>query len=128
MSREERGHFFLTAREIFDLRLNNTDIVTLRACSSGRSLVTAGDELIGLSRAFLYAGTPSLIVTLWNVYIQSSYKLLKEFYRLWLDKSNPMPKWKALQLAQIALLKDPDTEKFHHPYHWAPIILIGDWL
>lgn len=128
MSYQERTNFFLTAREIFDLRLDNTDLVALRACSSGRSMVTPGDELIGLSRAFLYAGTPSLIVTLWNVYIQSSYKLLKEFYRLWLDQSNPLPKWKALQLAQIALLKDIDTERFHHPYHWAPIILIGDWL
>jgi CHAT domain-containing protein len=127
-SPQERAKFFLTAREIFNVQLN-ADLVTLRACSSGRAEVLAGDELMGLSRAFLYAGTPSLIVTLWDVSISSSYILLKEFYRLWLDESHPLPKWKALQQAQLSLLKNKDiNEEYGHPYHWAPLILIGDWI
>jgi CHAT domain-containing protein len=124
---QERKRFFLTAQEIFDLQLN-ADLVTLRACSAGRSEALAGDELMGLSRAFLYSGTPSIIVPLWDVNIHSSYILLKEFYRLWLDKSHPLPKWKALQEAQLSLLRDPDVREYRHPYHWAPLILIGDWI
>ena len=125
-SYENRLKYFLTAREIFNIQLN-VNLVTLRACSSGRSLIKSGDELIGLSRALLYAGTPSLIVSLWNVNIDSSKMLLSEFYKLWLDNKNPLPKWKALQQAQISFISRKE-EKYFHPYHWAPFILIGDWL
>jgi hypothetical protein len=57
---EARLRYFITAGEIFNIQLN-ADLVTLRACSSGRSNIVSGDELIGLTRAFLYAGTPSLL-------------------------------------------------------------------
>jgi CHAT domain-containing protein len=115
----------LTAQELFGLNLN-ADLVTLRACSSGRTHVQAGDELVGLSRAFLYGGTPSLLVSLWNVNTKSSYSLLEAFYQKWLQGAG-MPKWKALQQAQHALLYHED-ERYHHPYHWAPFVLIGDWI
>lgn len=120
----ELSTHFLTAREAFHLNLT-ADLVTLRACSSGRVEVQSGDELLGLTRAFLYAGATSLIVSLWNVHKQSSRFLLDEFYRLWLDKEHPLPKWQALQQAQKTLLRHPE---YRHPYHWAPFILVGDWL
>lgn len=120
----QRAPFFLTAREAFDLPLC-ADLVTLRACSSGRSALRSGDELLGLTRAFLYAGAPSLLVSLWNVNKHSSQLLLGEFYRLWLDPNEPLPKWRALQEAQRKLLSDA---RFAHPYHWAPFILLGDWV
>ena len=69
---ENRLKYFLTAREIFKFKSLNCNLVTLRACSSGRFEVRRGDELIGLTRAFLYAGAPSLLVSLWNVNINSS--------------------------------------------------------
>jgi CHAT domain-containing protein len=119
--------YFLTAREVFNLSLN-ADLITLRACSSGRSKLLSGDEIMGLTRSFLYAGTPSLIVSLWNVNIKSSNILLKEFYNSWINHSNPLPKWKALQLAQISMIKQSERNDYHHPYHWAPLTLIGDWL
>jgi len=62
---------------------------------------------------------------LWNVNKRSSQLLLNDFYRLLLDKQNPLPKWQALQQAQKNLLQNPE---YQHPYHWAPFILVGDWL
>lgn len=119
---EQQARFLLSAREVLTTRLQ-ADLVTLRACSSGRTEVESGDDLLGLTRAFLYAGTPSLIVSLWNVNQRSSRMLLESFYRLWLGKR--LPKWRALQAAQ-AWLRTVDG--FDHPYHWAPFILFGDWL
>jgi CHAT domain-containing protein len=116
--------YLMTAREVFNLQLC-ADLVTLRACSSGRSTVESGDELIGLTRAFLFAGAVSLIVSLWNVNQRSSQRLLNDFYQLWLDPQRPLAKWQALQQAQLNLLHDQD---YGHPYHWAPFILVGDWL
>jgi CHAT domain-containing protein len=114
----------LTAREVFSLRLT-ADLVTLRACSSGRAYIRSGDELMGLVRSFLYAGAPSLLLSLWDVNQESSQLLLEGFYRRWLNPEDPIPKWRALQLAQQCLLRIP---KYQHPYHWAPFVLIGDWV
>jgi CHAT domain-containing protein len=119
----ERESFILSARDVFGMDLK-ADLVMLRACSSGRAQVHSGDELLGLSRAFLYAGTPSLVMTLWNVSQRSSRTLLGEFYRRWLDREAPLPKWAALREAQLGLLRSGDA----HPYHWAPYVLAGDWL
>jgi CHAT domain-containing protein len=122
----QRVPYFLSTREVFALNIS-ADLVTLRACSSGRSSLKSGDELIGLTRAFMYAGASSLLVSLWDVNILSSQLLLETFYRFWLEHNPPMPKWQALQNAQIALLQSPELT-YHHPYHWAPFVLIGDWL
>jgi CHAT domain-containing protein len=124
----DRQRWILSAREIFGLRLQ-AGLVTLRACSSGRSALKTGDELFGLTRAFLYAGAASLIVSLWNVHQKSSQLLLETFYEAWAPavlagSSAPTPKWKAMQQAQIALLRGG----YPHPFHWAPFILLGDWL
>lgn len=126
MSPAERLSHFITAREILGLQLS-AGLVTLRACSSGRAEIRSGDELLGLTRALLYAGAPSLIVSLWNVNKLSSRRLLDEFYRLWLSTEDPLPKWQALQQAQISLLRSPQDD-YSHPYHWAAFTLVGDWL
>ncbi|MBU7029520.1 MAG: CHAT domain-containing protein, partial [Theionarchaea archaeon] len=70
----------LTARDIFNMRLT-TELVTLSACETGYNERSPGDELIGLTRAFLYAGTPSVIVSLWPVYGPPTQELMTEFYR-----------------------------------------------
>ena len=122
MSPTDRAPWLLSAREVLAARLQ-ADLVTLRACSSGRAELGSGDELLGLTRAFLYAGTPSLIATLWNVHKRSSQRLLSDFYELWIGER--LPKWRALQTAQQRLRADPE---YSHPYHWAPFVLVGDWL
>jgi CHAT domain-containing protein len=112
----------LSARDVLALSLD-ADLVALRACSTARADVQAGDELLGLIRAFLFAGAPSLLAALWNVHKVSSRLLLEAFYRNWLSGPG-MPKWRALQQAQRWLR---GREEYAHPYHWAPFVLVGDW-
>jgi CHAT domain-containing protein len=121
-----KSKYLLKAEEIFNLKLNST-LITLRACSSGRSVIERGDELLGLTRALLFAGTSSLIASLWNVNIESSKLLLSKFYELWLNPEKPLPKWKAFQQAHNSFILR-NGEKYCHMYHWAPFILIGDWV
>jgi len=105
-------------------RQMHANLVTLRACSSGRVNVRLGDELMGITRAFLYAGTASLIVSLWDVNKRSSQVLLDTFYERWVGDRH-LVKWQALREAQLAMLR---TNEYAHPYHWAAMQLIGDWL
>ena len=110
----------LTAREIFNMKIN-AELVTLSACQTGINKRKPGDELIGLTRAFLYAGTPSVVVSLWSVDAQSTQELMLEFYKL-LKKGRD--KATALQEAQKKIMQ---KEEYSHPYYWAPFILVGNW-
>jgi CHAT domain-containing protein len=110
----------LTARKIFVLKLN-TELVTLSACETGINEGNPGDELIGLTRAFLYAGTPSVIVSLWSVNAISTQELMIEFYK---NLKNGEDKATALQQAQIKIM---EKEGYSNPYYWAPFVLVGDW-
>jgi CHAT domain-containing protein/tetratricopeptide (TPR) repeat protein len=71
---------WLNVREICDLRLR-AGLVTLSGCETGRNVVTAGDELQGLSRAFLAAGAAALLVSLWTVQDEAALKLMTDFYK-----------------------------------------------
>lgn len=110
----------LEAHEIYKLRLGDTSLITLSACESGLSRVTNGDEIWGFSRAFLTAGAPALIVSLWPVSDESTEKLMVELYRGIRDKS---PRT-ALREAQLAALR---MEAYSHPFFWSPFTLVGDW-
>ena len=90
----------LTAEEIFNLRLH-AELVTLSACESGVNDRRSGDELIGLTRALLYAGTPSVLVSLWSVEDISTGMLMRGFYR---RLHGGTSKVEALQRAQTDLL------------------------
>lgn len=89
----------LTAEEILRLEMH-TDLVTLSACESGVSERRAGDELIGLTRALMYAGTPSVVVSLWRVNSLAAQILMEHFYRAILGGAL---KAVALQQAQLAV-------------------------
>ena len=75
---------------------------------------------MGLTRAFLYAGSPSVLATLWEVNDRSTLQLMDSFYRE-LGKVN---KARALAEAQRHMLKPGG--RYSHPYYWAPFILVGD--
>ena len=119
----------LTAEDILGLVLN-AELVTLSACESGISQRRVGDELIGLTRSFLYAGTPSLVASLWSVNDRSTGTIMEHFYRSLRhsvtvqDSSAPVSKARALQQAQQYV---KDLSDFEHPYYWSPFVLIGDW-
>ena len=116
---EEDG--FLQAKEIFNLNLN-ADLVVLSACQTGLGKLIRGEGMVGLTRAFMYAGTPAVMVSLWSVADVSTATLMEEFYRNLVKKK--LSKTEALRNAQLSML---GNEKFAHPFYWAPFVLIGDW-
>ena len=73
------GDSWLNLFDIFNLQLG-AELTTLSACETGMSAVWEGDELLGLARGFLYAGTPSLVVSLWTVNDRSTSQLMRQFY------------------------------------------------
>jgi CHAT domain-containing protein len=109
----------LQVYEIFNLKLN-ADLVVLSACETGLGKEVKGEGLIGLTRAFLYAGTPSVVVSLWQVQDRSTAELMVRFYR---HLKNGQPsKAEALRQAQLELIRHGT---FAHPYYWAPFVLVG---
>jgi CHAT domain len=122
-----RGDFVLTTRDILRTPMS-AQLMTLRACSTGlQSERNAGDEFDGLSRAILHAGNAATLVSLWNVDQGSSQRFLACFYRNWADPAAPVEKWRALWRAQKEFLNESVDTFLQHPYHWAPLVLIGDW-
>jgi len=107
----------LEVQEIFGLNLH-ASLVVLSACETALGKLTRGDELTGLTRAFIYAGTPSVITTLWKVNDRASYELMQEFYR---NLKTGKDKAESLRQAQLATL-----EKYPHPYFWAAYQLTGE--
>ncbi|MEO0458308.1 MAG: CHAT domain-containing protein, partial [Cyanobacteria bacterium P01_A01_bin.114] len=106
----------LTSAEIIDLNLK-ADLVVLSACDTGRGRVT-GDGVIGLSRAFIGAGVPSVVVSLWQVPDAPTAELMTEFYR---QLPQTPDKAQALRQAMLVML-----EKYPNPRDWAAFTLIGE--
>jgi CHAT domain-containing protein len=92
----------------------------LSACNTGLGKITKGDELIGLTRAFIFAGSPSIMGTFWSVNDESTSIFMKSFY-MQLQK---MDKIAALQSAQRMMI---GSDRFSHPYYWAAFQMIGDY-
>ncbi|MCP4403841.1 MAG: CHAT domain-containing protein [bacterium] len=114
----------LEVHEIFnELELDNCRLVTLSACNTALGKRTAGDEMIGLTRAFIYAGAPSVVASLWAVDDRSTALLMQRFYRNLSEENRA----KALKQAQVSLFHDPEYPIFQHPYYWAAFELIGDY-
>jgi CHAT domain-containing protein len=107
----------LAAYELFGIKLN-AYLVTLSACQTAVSRVSRGDEMLGLVRGLIYAGTPSILASLWNVDDASTAALMNEFY----SNLTTMDKAEALQYAQIKIMKEKKS-----PFFWAPFVLIGDY-
>jgi CHAT domain-containing protein/tetratricopeptide (TPR) repeat protein len=110
------GDTWLNLFDIFNLQLG-AELTTLSACETGMSAVWEGDELLGLARGFLYAGTPSLVVSLWTVNDRSTAQLMRCFYR---GLQSGLSKSRALRDAMVEV-----KASFPHPYYWAPFVLMG---
>lgn len=118
----------LTVKEIFNLNLK-ANLVVLSACQTGqvggyiKNKESAGDDLVGLTRAFIYAGTPSVLATLWVVDDRATSVIMQTFYDELLKNKNG--KAAALRNAQIELLNDTSSIDWSHPFYWAPFFLFG---
>jgi CHAT domain-containing protein/Tfp pilus assembly protein PilF len=108
----------LEMHEVFGLDLSKTGLVVLSACSTQIGQLSAGDEIEGLTRAFLYAGTPAVMASLWNVSDESTALFMERFYT---HLRKGKGRAEALRRAQLETRR-----KFPHPYHWAAFVLTGD--
>jgi CHAT domain-containing protein/tetratricopeptide (TPR) repeat protein len=108
----------IEVREVYGMDLARTDLVVLSACQTQLGAQSKGDDIVGLNRAFIYAGASSVIASLWTVDDQATSFLMKAFYG---HLKRGMSKAAALQAAQAATRK-----KYPHPYYWAAFVLTGD--
>jgi len=105
----------LTVSDLYSLRWD-VDLVTLSACETGLGKVANGDDVIGLTRGFLYAGARSIVASLWEVDDAATEQLMESFYR----NLGTSGKREALRLAQIET-----RQKFPEPWFWAAFNILG---
>jgi CHAT domain-containing protein/Tfp pilus assembly protein PilF len=117
---EQKG--FVSAGEIFNLKLN-ADLVVLSACRTGLGKQIRGEGLLGLPRAFLYAGAERVVASLWKVDDIASAEFMSYFYEAMLGSRKLTPS-QALQDAQLRMQNDP---RWQSPYFWGAFVLQGDF-
>jgi CHAT domain-containing protein/Tfp pilus assembly protein PilF len=114
---------FLRLYEIFNLKLSS-DLGVLSACDTGLGKQVKGEGLVGLTRGFMYAGVPRVVVSLWSVDDQATAELMVKFYRRMLNQNAPLSPSQALRLAQIEMW---EQQQWKSPYFWAGFTLQGEW-
>jgi CHAT domain-containing protein/tetratricopeptide (TPR) repeat protein len=114
---------FLRTDEVFNVRLGSP-LVMLSACVTGLGREKRGEGVIGLARAFMYAGAPTVGVTLWQVGDRSTVDLMNGFYRRLLARQSPQQASAALRAAQIEMI---EGRRYSQPFFWSPFVLVGDW-
>jgi CHAT domain-containing protein/Tfp pilus assembly protein PilF len=131
---EDRDNGLLQVWEVFETVRLDADLVTLSACETALGKEVTGEGIVGLTRAFQYAGARSVLASLWNVSDASTAELMDRFYRHLEAGSS---KDQALRQAQLELIHGPialsdkhghaAASDASHPYHWAAFVLVGDW-
>lgn len=119
---DERGrpqNGFLRLHDIYNLKLN-ADLVVLSACQTALGQEIRGEGLVGLTRGFMYAGTPRVLASLWSVDDRATSELMESFYKHMI--SGHLSPSEALRQAQIEL-----SRKRSSPYYWAGFSLQGEW-
>ena len=112
---------FVRTDEVFNLRLGSP-LVMLSACETGLGKEKRGEGVLGLTRAFMYAGAPTVGVSLWSVADKSTADLMTDFYKRLLGENTTSSN--ALRGAQLAMISG---KKYSAPFYWAPFVLVGDW-
>ena len=118
LAKDAQNDGLLTADELYAMKLD-VDLVTLSACETGIGRIAKGDDVVGLSRGFLYAGSRSIVASLWKVDDQATSYLMTQFY----EQLKHHDKREALRLAQLNTLK-----KYPHPFFWAAFQIAGSAL
>ncbi len=111
---------FLTVIEVLTLRVPS-DLAVLSACETGLGRRMAGEGMMGLTSAFLHAGIPRVLASLWKVDDEATRALMVKFYEAWSGDGGPGAA-KALREAQAHVRSH---EKWKHPYYWAAWVLWG---
>lgn len=113
----EKDSGALDLQEVYEMDLKRTNLVVLSACQTQVGTQSRGDDITALNRAFLYAGTPTVVASLWSVDDQATNVLMTSFYK---HLKAGMSKAEALRTAQT------ETRlKYPNPYYWAGFVLTG---
>lgn len=120
--RSETENGLLQAWEIIEQMRIQADLVTLSGCDTALGMELSGEGMVGLARAFQYAGARSVLASLWAVTDASTARLMERFY---VELRRGTAKDEALRRAQLSLLGG--EARTAHPHHWAAFRLIGDW-
>ena len=115
----EGKDFKLYTPELYNLSLENTQLVVLSACETGKGKIKKGEGIISLARAFQFAGCPSVITTIWNAHDESMAHLSEQFYA-YLKQGFETDE--AIRLSKIDLIRSYSD----HPFYWSNFILIGN--
>jgi len=107
----------LTAYEISQMDLRNTELVVLSACETGLGHIEGNEGVYGLQRAFKIAGVKTIVMSLWQVPDYQTQELMTVFYQKWL--LGKMPVRQALQAAQKEM-----RDKGYEPYYWAGFVVV----
>ena len=107
--------------EVFGLKLK-ADLVVLSACNTGSGRLQKGEGIMSLARGFIYAGVPSIVLTLWEAQDKATSEIMKLFYT---NLTGLMTKDVALQKAKLDFLSNANQLK-SHPYYWSSFIISGD--
>lgn len=113
---DETNDGSLTVGELYDLELNS-ELVTLSACQTGLGDVQSGDDVIGLTRGFLFAGAANIVASLWMVDDEATARLMVNLYH----NLQSQDKQQSLRNAQLSVKNNYQA----HPYYWAAFQLTG---
>lgn len=118
----------LRMHEVFSLNLKKTRLIVLSACNTALGQFSGGEGIVGISRAFMYAGASSLITTLWAVDARATANVMEKFYLNL--QGGDFDIGGALQNAQTSeiarMRRDPVMRYCPHPYFWAPFLAVGN--
>ncbi|PLX10984.1 MAG: hypothetical protein C0598_09260 [Marinilabiliales bacterium] len=112
---------FLNTSEVYKMNLK-ASMVTLSACNTGAGILKKGEGIMSLARGFVFAGVPSVIMTLWEVQDENGLEIMQLFYK---HLSEGYRKDKAMQLAKMEVLNSSNMVK-SHPNYWSAYIITGD--
>ncbi len=112
---------FLRLHDIFNLNLP-AELVVLSACQTGLGEEVRGEGLVGLTRGFMYAGSPRVLVSLWSVDDRATSELMAKFYQKMLQGG--VKPAAALRAAQLEMWQQ---QQWQAPYYWAAFTLQGEW-
>jgi CHAT domain-containing protein len=118
LSPDEKDTGALTVHEVYDMDLPKTGLVVLSACNTQLGAHSKGDDIVGLNRAFIYAGASSVIASLWAVDDEATSFLMRSFYT---HLKRGMGKAAALRAAQAETRRENPN-----PYYWAAFVLTGN--